>query len=197
MLVMIAMVPMVLAMGHLSDRFGRNRIFKAGLLGAIILSIPAFMLVRSGNIYAAFFGLLILGALLSTLQGSLPATLPSLFFTKVRYGALAITYNTATSLFGGTTPLLVAWLVSVTDNKMVPAFYLMGMCAFGIVVVTLFVRETAGRSLRGSAPVVEHPSEINEVLKNPEKAYWWHDETKPTGKGSLDKGLLTSLLQKH
>ncbi|WP_436374790.1 MFS transporter [Cytobacillus sp. BC1816] len=196
-LVMIAMVPMVLAMGHLSDRFGRNRILKAGLLGAIILSIPAFMLVRSGNIYAAFFGLLILGALLSTLQGSLPATLPSLFFTKVRYGALAITYNTATSLFGGTTPLLVAWLVSITDNKMVPAFYLMGMCALGIVVVTLFVRETAGRSLRGSAPVVEHPSEVNEVLKNPEKAYWWHDEPKPTGKGSLDKGLMTSLLQKH
>ncbi|MEK5062501.1 MULTISPECIES: hypothetical protein [Cytobacillus] len=34
----------------------------------------------------------------------------------------------------------------------------------------MFVRDTAGRSLRGSAPVVEHPSEIKEVLENPEKA---------------------------
>lgn len=195
-LVMVAMIPLVMAMGHLSDRIGRNRVLKAGLIGAIVLSVPAFMLVRSGNIYGAFFGLLILGILLSTLQGSLPATLPSLFFTKVRYGALAITYNTATSLFGGTTPVLVAWLVSVTGNKMVPAYYLMAMCLFGIVIVTLFVKETAGRSLRGSAPVVEHPSEIKEVLKNPEKAYWWHDELKSPRKGRLGKGLLTSLLYK-
>ncbi|RSK55130.1 MFS transporter [Bacillus canaveralius] len=175
-LVMIAMIPLVMAMGYWSDRIGRNRILKGALLSAIVLSIPAFMLVRSGNIYGAFFGLLILGALLSALQGSLPATLPSLFFTHVRYGALAITYNTATSLFGGTTPLLVAWLVSVTNNKMVPAYYLMAMCAFGLLIVTTFVKETAGRSLRGSAPVVEHPSEIKELINHPEKALWWYIE---------------------
>ncbi|MGI2328313.1 MFS transporter [Planococcus sp. YIM B11945] len=195
-LVMIAMIPMVLTMGRLSDRFGRNRILKAGLIGTIVLSIPAFMLVRSGDTVSTFLGLLILGALLSTMQGSLPATLPSLFYTKVRYGGLAITYNTATSLFGGTTPLLVAWMVSATNNTMMPAYYLIGMCVFGIVVVTLFVKETAGKSLRGSAPVVEHASEIKDVLKNPEKAYWWHDELKSTGKGNL-KGLLTSIVQKN
>ncbi len=196
-LVMIVMIPMVLAMGHLSDKFGRNRILKAGLAGAVVLSIPAFMLVRSGSTIGSFFGLLILGLLLTTMQGSLPATLPSLFYTKVRYGALAITYNTATSLFGGTTPLLVAWLVSVTGNNMVPAYYLMGMCLFGIIIVTLFVRETAGRSLRGSAPVVEHQSEVKEVLKNPERAYWWKHEGRAARKGALGKGLLAGLLNKH
>jgi MHS family proline/betaine transporter-like MFS transporter len=189
-LVMIAMIPMVLAMGRLSDRIGRNRVLKAGLIGTILLSVPAFMLVGSGNTYAVFFGLLILGALLSTMQGSLPALLPSLFYTKVRYGALAITYNTATSLFGGTTPLLVAWLVTATGNKMMPAYYLMAMCVFGIVIVTLFVKETAGRSLRGSAPVVEHPHEVKEILENPERANWWHHELDSARKGPLGKGLL-------
>jgi len=54
------------------------------------------------------------------------------------------------------------------------------------------VKETAGRSLRGSAPVVEHPSEINEVLKNPKRAFWWKDEIAMPRKGSLGKGLLTN-----
>ncbi|PLS16992.1 MFS transporter [Bacillus sp. M6-12] len=188
-IVMIAMIPLVMAMGYWSDRIGRNRILKGALIGAIVLSIPAFMLVRSGNIYGAFFGLLILGALLSALQGSLPATLPSLFFTRVRYGALAITYNTATSLFGGTTPLIVAWLVSATGNKMLPAYYLMAMCTFGLVIVTLFVKETAGKSLRGSAPVVENPSEIKEVLKQPEKALWWREEVRQLRQKKAGKSL--------
>ncbi|RFU69030.1 MFS transporter [Peribacillus saganii] len=186
-IVMIAMIPLVMAMGYWSDCIGRNRILKGALIGAIVLSIPAFMLVRSGNVYGAFFGLLILGALLSALQGSLPATLPSLFFTRIRYGALAITYNTATSLFGGTTPLIVAWLVSITGNKMLPAYYLMGMCLFGLVIVTLFVKETAGKSLRGSAPVVENQSEIKEVLKHPDKALWWYEEVRQGKQKNIDK----------
>ncbi|WP_257967981.1 MFS transporter [Peribacillus deserti] len=150
LIVMIIMIPLVLAAGYWSDRIGRNRIIKGSLIGAIVLSIPAFMLVQNGSIYGAFFGLLILGCLLSSLQGSLPATLPSLFFTKVRYGSLALTYNIAASLFGGTTPLIVAWLVNRTGNNMLPAYYLMAICFLGIIIVALFVKETAGRSLRGS-----------------------------------------------
>ncbi len=196
-LVMIAMIPLIMAMGYWSDKIGRNRILTGALIATIVLSIPAFMLVRSGNIIGAFFGLFILGALLSAFQGSLPATLPSLFFTRVRYGALAITYNTSTSLFGGTTPLVVAWLVAVTGNKMLPAYYLMGICAFGLIIVTLFVKETAGRSLRGSAPVVEHPREAKEVLKHPRKAFWWIEELSKGKDDKVYKKLVAGILNKN
>lgn len=114
--------------------------------------------------------------MLTAFQGALPALLPSLFFTKVRYGSLAIAYNVSTSLFGGTTPLILAWLISKTQNDMIPAYYLMGVCLVGLVIVSLFVKETAGKSLRGSAPAVEDPSEIGEILKNPDKALWWKEE---------------------
>jgi len=53
---------------------------------------------------------------------------------------------------------------------------LMAVCIIGLVVVGFFVKETAGRSLRGSAPTVDHPSEIDELLKNPDKALWWKEE---------------------
>ncbi|MDM5337255.1 MFS transporter [Fictibacillus enclensis] len=176
LIVMVIMIPFVIGMGYLGDRIGRNKILISALILTIILSIPAFMLAGNSNGINAFWGVLILGCLLTAFQGTLPATLPSLFFTNVRYGSLALTYNVSTSIFGGTTPLIVAWLVKETNNNMVPAYYLMAVCIIGIIVVAFFVKETAGRSLRGSLPVVEEPAEVEEVLKNPEEALWWEEE---------------------
>ncbi|WHY73688.1 MFS transporter [Fictibacillus enclensis] len=176
LIVMVIMIPFVIGMGYLGDRIGRNKILISALILTIILSIPAFMLAGNSNGINAFWGVLILGCLLTAFQGTLPATLPSLFFTNVRYGSLALTYNVSTSIFGGTTPLIVAWLVKKTNNNMVPAYYLMAVCIIGIIVVAFFVKETAGRSLRGSLPVVEEPAEVEEVLKNPEEALWWEEE---------------------
>ncbi|NUK31991.1 glycine betaine/L-proline transporter ProP [Parageobacillus sp. VR-IP] len=189
LIVMLIMMPLILAMGYLSDRIGRNPIIKGALIGAIVLSVPAFMMIGNGNNYMVFFGLLLLGTSLAAFQGTLPATLPSLFFTKVRYGSLAITYNISTSLFGGTTPLIISWLISITKNSMIPAYYLMAVCLFGLVIVAFFVKETAGRSLRGSAPAVEDPSEIEEILKNPDKAFWWEEEVKEKAVKNANQGV--------
>lgn len=182
LLVMISQIPFILVMGYLSDRMGRNRIVNVALIGMILLSVPAFMMMATGNDFVVFFGLFILGIMLAAFQGALPAALPSLFFTKVRYGSLAITYNVSTSLFGGTTPLIFASLVSLTGNNMMPAYYLMFVCFIGLVIVFFFVKETAGRSLRGSAPIVEDPKEIDEILKNPDEALWWREELPPLEK---------------
>jgi MFS transporter, MHS family, proline/betaine transporter len=190
LIVMLIMMPIILAIGYLSDRIGRNRIIKGALIGVIVLSVPAFMMISNeNNYYMVFFGLLLLGTLLAALQGTLPATLPSLFFTKVRYGSLAVTYNISTSLFGGTTPLIVSWLISITKNNMIPAYYLMAVCLFGLVIVAFFVKETAGKSLRGSTPAVEDPSEIEEVLKNPDKAFWWEEEVKKKSVKNANQGV--------
>jgi MFS transporter, MHS family, proline/betaine transporter len=177
-LLLILMIPVILVMGKLSDRIrSRNRIIKVALIGIILLSIPAFMMMKTGNDVIIFLGLFFLGGLFAFFQGTLPALLPSLFFTNVRFGSLAITYNVSTSLFGGTTPLVVAWLVSTNHNKMIPAYFLMAVCLIGLIIVTLFVKETAGRSLRGSMPAVEDPNEVDEILKNPAEALWWKEET--------------------
>lgn len=177
LLLLVLIIPVILLMGYLSDRIrNRNRIIKGALIGITLLSIPAFMMMKTGNGFIIFLGLYLLGSLFACFQGTLPATLPSLFFTNVRFGSLAITYNVSTSLFGGTTPLVVAWLVSITKNSLIPAYYLMAVCLFGLIIVGLFVIETAGRSLRGSMPAVEDPNEIDEILKNPDEALWWKAE---------------------
>lgn len=52
----------------------------------------------------------------------------------------------------------------------------MAVCVIGLIIVAFFVKETAGRSLRGSTPAVDNASEIEQVLKNPNEALWWEKE---------------------
>ncbi|RLQ96889.1 MFS transporter [Falsibacillus albus] len=176
LIVMFIMIPIVLMMGRFSDRIGAKRIIQGGLVGLILLSIPAFLMIGSGNNWLVFLGLIILAVFLASFQGTMPALLPSLFFTDVRYGALAITYNISASLFGGTTPLVLAWLIDFTANRMMPAYYLIVACLIGIVVVAIFVKETSGKPLRGSPPAVEHEKEIEGVLKESSDSLWWKEE---------------------
>ncbi|MGV3467203.1 MAG: MFS transporter, partial [Heyndrickxia sp.] len=175
LIVMFIMIPIVLLMGYFSDRIGNKRLILGGLIGLVLLSIPSFKLIESGTNWMVFLGLMILAVLLATFEATMPSMLPSLFFTQVRYVALAITFNISVSLFGGTTPLVMSWLIEATGNRMVPAYYVMAACLIGIITM-LFVTETTGKSLRGSAPAVEEKHEITEILENPQEAIWWKEE---------------------
>jgi MHS family proline/betaine transporter-like MFS transporter len=85
----------------------------------------------------------------------------------VRYSALSIAFNVSVSLFGGTTPLVTAWLVERTGDPLVPAYYLMGAAVIGGITM-LFVRETAGMPLRGSPPAVASEAEARALMRSDE-----------------------------
>ncbi len=123
------------------------------------------LLVGSGNDWMIFLGLMLLGLALVCFTSSMPSTLPALFYTPVRYSALSIAFNVSVSLFGGTTPLVTAWLVERTGDPLVPAYYLMGAAVVGLITM-LFVKETAGLPLRGSPPAVGSDREAAALLKS-------------------------------
>ncbi|MFJ8825138.1 glycine betaine/L-proline transporter ProP [Streptomyces sp. NPDC102467] len=160
---MLLVVLTITVVGRSSDRWGRRPLFMGGSIAMIVLAVPAFLLIREGGILLPAFGCAILGLLLVCFAGTAAATLPALFPTRLRYGALSIAFNISVSLFGGTTPLVASFLVDTTGNTLVPAFYLMVAGAIGFVS-TLFLHETAGRPLRGSGPMVETPDEARALV---------------------------------
>lgn len=140
--------------GALTDRIGRRPVIAAGCAGFLALSVPAILLIRQGSLLAVALGMGALGLLLVCFTSAMPAALPALFPTKVRYGSLSIGFNVSVSLFGGTTPLVVTALIGATGNMMMPAYYMMAAAVIGGVAVW-FMSESAGLPLPGSAPAVE------------------------------------------
>ncbi len=133
----------------------------------MLLSVPCMLLIGTGNDALIFLGLMLLGIALVCFTSSMPSTLPALFYTPVRYSALSIAFNISVSLFGGTTPLITAWLVQKTGDPLVPAYYLMGAALIGLLTM-LTVRENAGMPLRGSPPAVANEAEAIALVESGE-----------------------------
>jgi MHS family proline/betaine transporter-like MFS transporter len=76
---------------------------------------------------------------------------------------MGIAYNFSVAIFGGTTPFIVAALISATGNDMMPAYYLMATSAIGAVAI-YFLKESAQRPLPGSMPSVDTAAEARELV---------------------------------
>ncbi|MBB3226720.1 MHS family proline/betaine transporter-like MFS transporter [Luteibacter sp. Sphag1AF] len=163
LIVMMVMMPLNVVGGFFSDRLGRKPMIIGACIAMFALAIPCMLLIRTGNDALIFLGLMGLGVALVCFTSTMPSTLPALFYTPVRYSALSIAFNVSVSLFGGTTPLVTAWLVERTGDPMVPAYYLMGAALIGILTMA-FVAETAGKPLRGSPPAVATHAEAKALL---------------------------------
>lgn len=163
LLVMVFLMLIVTQVGRLNDRFGRKPVLMAGMLGFLFLSLPAFLLIGQGGVPAITAGTLMLGLSLVCMLGTMSAALPALFPTDVRYGSLSVGYNLSTSLFGGTTPLVITALIGATGSNLMPAYYAMGAALVGVVAVAC-MKETAQRPLEGSPPSVETPEEAAELV---------------------------------
>jgi MFS transporter, MHS family, proline/betaine transporter len=151
----------VVFVAMLSDRIGVKPIMWTGCGLLVVASVPAFLLMRFGGVFPlVFIGVLLIGLMELCFDSTTPAALPALFPTRVRNGALAISYNIALSTVGGTTPLIAQALITSTGNAIVPAYML--ICAGLVGIVTLLLMpEVAGKPLPGSGPSVE--SEAGEL----------------------------------
>ncbi|MFC8952110.1 glycine betaine/L-proline transporter ProP [Streptomyces sp. NPDC057101] len=163
LLVMVLLMLIITQVGRLNDRFGRKPVLMTGMLGFLFLSLPAFLLIGQGGVPAITAGMLMLGLSLVCMLGTMSAALPALFPTDVRYGSLSVGYNVSTSLFGGTTPLVITALIGWTGSNLMPAYYAMGAALVGVIAVAC-MKETAQQPLEGSPPSVETPEEAAELV---------------------------------
>jgi len=161
--VMIGMLFVQPVVGFASDKVGRKPFLLVGSLGLMVLAIPAFHFIGSDNTGLIFLGLLFIAVLLNCLTGVMASTLPALFPTRIRYSALAASFNIAI-IIAGLTPTVAAWLVEETNNLMMPAFYLMAASVVGLIT-SFFLPETANRPLRGDTPNASSRREAKVLLQ--------------------------------
>ncbi|MFE9005445.1 MFS transporter [Streptomyces sp. NPDC007875] len=147
--------------GLLSDRVGRKPVFVGATAGLLVLSTPAFLLMRTGLAGTWIAGLL-LGVILAAILGTYAVWSAEIFPTRTRQSGLSIAYNLTAALFAGTVPYLMTVLISATGSTLLPGPYLM-VFAVGGLIAALSLKETAGSALLRPEDVSDAPAERHQA----------------------------------
>ena len=106
------------------DRFGRKPTMFWPRVAAAVLTVPAFLLLVAHPTPVTLYAVSGFLAALTAVSGAASLiAIPELLPRGIRATGMAIAYAVGVSLFGGTTQLLVAWLIGVTGNPAAPAWY--------------------------------------------------------------------------
>jgi MFS transporter, MHS family, citrate/tricarballylate:H+ symporter len=148
-----ASVVAMLLGGWWSDRVGRRPVMIRPNVVHLLITLPIFYWIvtarsaqalRGGMAVLSFASSMAYGAFYSALCESLPM--------RVRGQGFATVYAIAIALFGGTTQLVITWLIHVTGSAMAPGGYLlagnvMALCAMTLMQEGAPVCAAAPRSL--------------------------------------------------
>ncbi|NKY35616.1 MHS family MFS transporter [Nocardia speluncae] len=133
--------------GMATDRWGRKPVLIAGYLAYVVIALPAFMIMGATSsivvIGIVYFLYMVLNGVVQVPAFPL---FTELFPRTVRYTGVSLGFNIGTIAAGGTAPYVAAQLVESTGNAMSPAYWVMGVCAIGLLTVAT-IRETSRKEL--------------------------------------------------
>ena len=134
--------------GILSDKYGRKRMYLVVTGFLFLFSVPAFMIMNTGNLVLICI-VIVIGFMIAS-QGTVgvqAAYFPELFGSRYRYAGVALGREFSSVFGGGLAPFICAALLKWTTGSWWPvAAYMMVIMAitFG---TTLFAPETVDRDL--------------------------------------------------
>ena len=143
----------VLLGGALSDRIGRRWVMIAPQVLFAIAIVPCFLWLTSVRDATSFIGANLLLSLFSSIgSGAIYAAISESLPPAIRARTFALVYSVPVALFGGTTQLVVTWLLHVTGNPMAIAWYLTAVTLVGLVAMGLMIESAPARSRDLGAP---------------------------------------------
>jgi MFS family permease len=158
--VTLALFPLTIFAGWLSDKIGRKPVVVCGLFLGAAFILPAFHLFKMiGMEYlsnpADTVNLILIGVLLVVLSLSLAlvvgpqtAMLAELFPAKNRSSAATLPHNLAAGWIGGLLPLIVTWLNQQWQSDSAGLWYPTVFLASAALVALLYLPETRKTNLR-------------------------------------------------
>ncbi|GJD53581.1 Glycine betaine/proline/ectoine/pipecolic acid transporter OusA [Methylobacterium crusticola] len=122
--------------GFLADRYGRRIVMIVPRVLLVIAAYPAFFLMTTQPGAASLLSMSALLAILGAMSGAASlVAIPELLPRSVRSAGLSIAYAFVVTVFGGTTQLVVTWLIGVTGDPIAPAYYVIATSLVGVLAM--------------------------------------------------------------
>jgi MHS family proline/betaine transporter-like MFS transporter len=144
---MLILLILSLFSAWLADRIGRKRIMVVTAVAYLLFTYPTMQLMLRPELSWIILGQALFAIIVAIYIGPIPAILVEMFPTRVRYSAMALSYNICAALFGGTAPMVNQWLITTTGNNLSMAWYVMA-CAATSLGALYFYRDQYQESLR-------------------------------------------------
>jgi MFS family permease len=151
--------------GWLSDLYGRRIIMILPQIGFCLLIVPCFVWLTGERGAVSFIAANLILQIFTTLPyGAAYAAITEGIPKEARARAFALVYSIPVAAFGGTTQLVVTWLLHVTGAPMAIAWYLMVVSVIGLVAMVL-MRESAPVKLHRRRPPERPSSRVDGLSK--------------------------------
>lgn len=162
--------PFFIVFGALSDKIGRKKIMMFGCLiaaltylpiykamhhfgGVISISktsavdtsgkmIPTVLEATDPNVFMLTLLVLIQVLFVTMVYGPIAAYLVELFPTRIRYTSMSIPYHFGNGWFGGLTPFIATYIVTVTGNIFAGLSYPIAIALMTFIIGTIKLKET-------------------------------------------------------
>jgi MFS family permease len=141
--------PFFIVFGSLSDKIGRKKIMMTGCLIAALTYFPIYKAMHhfagSGNdpnIFMLIVLVLIQVLYVTMVYGPIAAYLVELFPTRIRYTSMSIPYHFGNGWFGGLTPFIATYIVTVTGNIYAGLAYPIGVALMTFIIGSMKLTET-------------------------------------------------------
>ena len=134
--------------GKIADKIGKARLLIIGFAG-LFIATPAlfFWSIHSLALVPTVVMMIIFSIILGMIFGPISAFVVETNRHAWRHSTVSIGYNLAASIFGGTAPLIIAWLTHTTGSSYIAAGYLMLTAVISLVIVWRVVKNPFTLSL--------------------------------------------------
>lgn len=124
---------------RLSDRVGRRSVLTVAGVASIVLAFPLILLLTNGTLWGFAIAVVVgNGVLQGALAGPVGAYISEQFPTSVRYTGASLSYQGASMIGAGFTPMIATGLVLASGGGVwIVALFWMALLAAGVVAVRM------------------------------------------------------------
>jgi MFS family permease len=144
----VVAIPVMLAVGSISDRVGRKKMFIAGAILVMIYIVPYFWLINQKSFLLLAVAVTVGFGVIWSMYGAVLGTFfAESYSADVRYTGVSLGYQIGAALVGGPAPLIATALLAGFNQSYLPVGLFVIACGIVSLVAVSLSKDRSGQPL--------------------------------------------------